>query len=123
MRGHRQLGVELDLALLQPLEQQIEGHDLGERSGMARSVGIGRLHDRAGIDVDDDRGIGGLVAFAPGCAEYAGGARLHCRRRRPTQQQAAQAQGAPTQAAIGQKLPHAALRSPQPRFRCVPGGP
>ena len=33
---------------------------------MARAVGVGRLQHRAGIGVDHDRGIGGLVAFGGG---------------------------------------------------------
>ena len=47
MSRHWQLGRELYLALLQPLKQQVKGHYLGERSRMARGVGVGRLHHRA----------------------------------------------------------------------------
>ncbi len=66
--GHRHFGRKLDLARLQPLEQQIERHDLGQRSRMARAVGVARLHDGAGIGVHHDRGIGRIVAFGGGLA-------------------------------------------------------
>ena len=55
MGRHRHFGRHLDLARLQPLEQQIERHDLGQRGRMARTVGVGRLHHRAGIGVHHDR--------------------------------------------------------------------
>ena len=66
MRRDVHLGGHFDLASVQPLEQQVERHHLGERGGMAQAVGIGRLHHRAGIGVDDDGGIGGLVALGRG---------------------------------------------------------
>lgn len=60
---HRHLGIELHLAGFETLEQQIERHDLGKRSGMAKPVGAGRLEHRAGIAVDDDRRELRAVAF------------------------------------------------------------
>ena len=62
VRRYRQFVVEFDLAGFQPLEKQIERHDLGERGRMADSVGVGRLHHRAGIGIDDDRGLRGFVS-------------------------------------------------------------
>ena len=38
--GHRHLGIERHLAALEPLEQQIERHDLGQRGRVTRRVGI-----------------------------------------------------------------------------------
>jgi hypothetical protein len=49
-----ELAVELELAGLELLEQQIERHDLGERRRMALRIRIGRMQHRAGIGVDDD---------------------------------------------------------------------
>ena len=37
--GNRQRRVELDLAGLEPLEQQVERHDLGQRGRVAQFVG------------------------------------------------------------------------------------
>ncbi|MHC2405926.1 hypothetical protein ACVMGC_010470 [Bradyrhizobium barranii subsp. barranii] len=67
---HRHLGVELHPAGLQALEQQIERHDLGERGGVADSVGARCLQHGAGIAVDDDRcefraGALGHIALHP----------------------------------------------------------
>ena len=50
--GNLELGVEPDLAGLEPLEQQIERHDLGERCGMTQRVGVGRVQDFAAVAVD-----------------------------------------------------------------------
>jgi hypothetical protein len=62
MRGHVELAVELELAGLQALEQQIERHDLGERGRMALRIRIGRVQHGAVIGVDHDvriaRGLG-----------------------------------------------------------------
>ena len=61
--GHFHFSVELHLAGLETLEQQIERHDLGERGGMARGVGIVGGERGAGIGVDDDRGESRAVAL------------------------------------------------------------
>ena len=71
MRRDLHFGRHFDLARFQPLEQQIERHDLCQRGGVARTVGIGRLQYGAGIGVHDDRGIGRLVAFGGGGAMMA----------------------------------------------------
>src|SRR5262249_52175512 len=42
----------------EPLEQQIEGHDLGERSRMARFVCLVGMQHVAGIRVEHNRRIG-----------------------------------------------------------------
>ena len=60
--GH--FGVELHLAGFEPLEQQIERHDLGERGRMAAGVGIVGGKRRAGIAIDDDGGECRAVALA-----------------------------------------------------------
>ena len=54
--GHFHFGIQLHLAGVEALEQQIKRHDLGERGGVAAAVGIVRRQRRAGIAVDDDRG-------------------------------------------------------------------
>ena len=56
--------IELHLAGFEALEQQIERHDLGQRSRAPDTVGIVRGEHRAGIGVDDDRGELRAVAFA-----------------------------------------------------------
>ena len=61
--GHFHFGIELQLAGLEALEQQIERHDLGERRGMAAGVGIVGRQRRAGIAVDDDGGECRAVAL------------------------------------------------------------
>ena len=53
--GNLQRRIELDLAGVEALEQQIERHDFGQRGRMAQRVGIGCLQYRAAIAVDDDR--------------------------------------------------------------------
>ena len=57
--------VELELAGLDLLEEQVEGHDFGERGGMPSCVRIGGMQDGAGIRVDDDVGVrrrlGGII--------------------------------------------------------------
>ena len=63
--GHVHFGVELHLAGLEALEQQIKRHDLGQRGGMADAVGIVGRQRRAGIAVDDDGGE------LPGCSSRA----------------------------------------------------
>jgi hypothetical protein len=67
---HRHLGVELHLAGVETLEQQIQRHDLGERGGVTDPVGAGCLKHGAGIAIDDDRrefrvGTLGRVALHP----------------------------------------------------------
>ena len=58
LRGDIEIGAEFDLAGLEPLEQQIERHDLGERCRVTRAVGAVFVQHRAGIGIDDDRRIG-----------------------------------------------------------------
>ena len=55
--GNLERSVELELARLELLEQQIERHDFGKGGGMAFRVRIGRVQHRAGIGVDDDVGV------------------------------------------------------------------
>ena len=57
--GDLERRVELDLAGIEPLEQQIERHDLGQRGRMAQRVRIRCLQHFAAIAVDHDRGDGG----------------------------------------------------------------
>ncbi len=66
MLGNRQRRIELDLAGVETLEQQIERHHFGQRGRMAQSVGIGRLQHRAAIAVDHDRRERRIVAFGAG---------------------------------------------------------
>ena len=54
VRGHVERAVELELAGLQALEQQVERHDLGQRGRMAQRIRIGRVQDGAAIGVDHD---------------------------------------------------------------------
>ena len=56
MDGDLERRVEPDRAGVEPLEQQVERHDLGQRSRMAQRVGVRRLEHLAGVAVDDDRG-------------------------------------------------------------------
>ena len=64
MFGNRHFGVELHLAGVEALEQQIKRHDLGQRSRMTAGVGIVGGEGGAGIAVDDDRGERRAVALA-----------------------------------------------------------
>jgi hypothetical protein len=43
VRRNGDVGCQIDLALSQRLEQEVERHHLGERGRMARAVGIGGL--------------------------------------------------------------------------------
>ena len=61
--GHLHFGVELHLAGIETLEQQIQRHDLGERGGMTAGVRIVGGKRGARIAVDDDRGKCGAVAL------------------------------------------------------------
>ncbi|OIQ70592.1 hypothetical protein GALL_477940 [mine drainage metagenome] len=61
--GHLHFGIELHLAGIEALEQQIKRHDLGERGGMAARVGIIRRKRRAGVAVYNDGGERRAVAF------------------------------------------------------------
>ena len=114
MGRYRQVGVERDLALLEALEQQVEGHDFGERSRMARAVGIARLHDRAGIHVDHDRCVGGVVAFARIRAQpkSPAGVGIVCQGR--DGDTGRQAQDAPAQATTAKNSPTRHSLSPNP---------
>ncbi len=60
----RQARVELDVAGLELLEQQIERHDLGERRRMARLVRAIGVQHGPGIGVDHDVGIGRPIVGA-----------------------------------------------------------
>jgi hypothetical protein len=61
MLGNRHAGVELELAGLELLEQQVERHDLGERGGMADAVRIGRVQRLACIGVHHQRRVRRVV--------------------------------------------------------------
>ena len=105
VRGDRHFRRHLDLAGLQPLEQQIERHDLGQRGRMTRAVGIGRLHHGARIGVHHDRGIGGLVAFDGGgvmVAVVASAAGVGIAGEGGHREQPGYAEGAPTKTALDQ---------------------
>ena len=52
--GDPHFGIELHLAGIEALEQEIKRHDLGERGGMAARVGIVGGEGCAGVAVDDD---------------------------------------------------------------------
>jgi hypothetical protein len=64
VRGDVHFGIELHLAGVETLEQQVKRHDLGERGGMADAVGAVGRQRGAGIAVDDDRGELRAVALA-----------------------------------------------------------
>ena len=53
----RQRSVELEGAGLDLLEQQVKCHDLGQRRGMPRFVGVVLVQDLAGFVIDDDRRV------------------------------------------------------------------
>src|SRR5215469_17127149 len=67
--GHRKLRIEPDLAGIEPLKKQIEGHDLGERSRMAQLVCLVGMEHNAGIGIHHDcrvgRGGGGFMFGLP----------------------------------------------------------
>jgi len=100
--GDRHLGRHLDLARLQPLEQQIERHDLGQRGRMAPAVGMGRLQHRSGIRVDNDRGVGRIVAgnVVVAVMVVAAGAGVGAADDRYAGQKGCQSQDAPTATAL-----------------------
>jgi hypothetical protein len=60
-RRYRQWRIQLELAGLDLLEQQIERHDLGERGGMTRRVRVLLMQNLAGIVVDHDRGVRRII--------------------------------------------------------------
>ena len=109
----------LDLARLQPLEQQVERHDFGQRGGMARAVGVGRLQHRAGIGVHHDRGIGGLVAFGGGrvVALVAAAAGVGVGGDGGNGEQRRQAEARSNGDGVGRRLPHATSALPNPVFQ------
>src|SRR5262249_26029315 len=53
--GHRQLRIELEFARFHEFEQQIERHDLGERSRMTQFIRLCGVKYVAGIAVHDNR--------------------------------------------------------------------
>jgi hypothetical protein len=59
-RSDIHFGIELHLAGVEALEQQIKRHDLGQRGGVADAVGVVGGQRGAGIAVDDDRANCGL---------------------------------------------------------------
>ena len=61
--GHFERTVEPELAGFELLEQQVERHDLGERSRMTPCVGIRRVQDGARICVDHDRRVGRRIGW------------------------------------------------------------
>jgi hypothetical protein len=54
--GNLERCFELDPAGIEPLEQQVERHDLGQRGRMTQRVGVRRVQHVSGVAVDDDRG-------------------------------------------------------------------
>ena len=104
VRRHIHFGRELDLSCLKAFEQQVKRHDLGERGRMARAVGVGGLHHRAGIDVHHDGGGGGLIAFGGGrtvVAMVTARAGVGVAGKRGNGHQGNQRCGTPTQTALG----------------------
>ncbi len=55
--GDLERGIELELAGLELLEQQIKRHDLGERGRVARLIGLDCVEHFAGLVVDHDVGV------------------------------------------------------------------
>ena len=55
---------EAGLAAVDGLEEQVEGHHLGQRGGIALAVGVAGVEDLAGLGVDDDRCIAGGLGEA-----------------------------------------------------------
>src|SRR5690606_31831718 len=62
-RRHLDARLEGDLPFIQLLEEEIEGHHLGQRSGVAIFVGIAGIEDLARMGVHDQRG-----GFGGGCS-------------------------------------------------------
>ena len=54
--GDRQLDLQRQRAFLELLEQEIERHHLGQRSGMAQFVLVDAVEHAAAVGVDDDGG-------------------------------------------------------------------
>jgi len=63
MFGYVKRAVELELAGLEPLEQEVQRHDLGERGRMAQLVRIDRMKGGPGIGIDDNFRIGRAAAM------------------------------------------------------------
>ena len=68
-----ELGIEREPAALQFAEQQIEGHHLGERGGMAQAVGVAGVENLAGLGIDDDRRLGCRFGCARCCRRKGAG--------------------------------------------------
>jgi hypothetical protein len=56
MGRHREPGVAGDAPRLDVFEQEVEGHDLAERSRIAGGIGVARKHHLAALGIDDDGG-------------------------------------------------------------------
>jgi hypothetical protein len=56
MGGDGELVIELHLLGLHGLEQQVERHHLGERSGIGAGVRVRFVEHAAALGIDDDRG-------------------------------------------------------------------
>ncbi len=68
--GHGKVLVHSQAPLLERLERQVEGHDLGDRRRMARGVGIDLVQDVAGACIEHDGGVavlGSLHRLAARC--------------------------------------------------------
>ena len=81
LRRDREGRVEGDPAALELLEQQVEGHHLGDRGRMAQRVLVLRMQDAAGLGVDHHGGVGRVVAAA--ARRACGGPPRRGRRARP----------------------------------------
>jgi hypothetical protein len=60
--GYWHLRFECDLAGFQALKKQVQRHDLGQRSGVARRVRIGGVQHSATLGVDHDSGVRRVIA-------------------------------------------------------------
>ena len=112
----------LDPPRLHLLEQQIERHDLGQRRRVARRVGVGLVQRRAGLGVDDDRGVARIVGSRPGprvwrvaLAALLGVGRI-IGQRREQREDRSETQTSPTEPARGsdRHAIHASLPRPRP---------
>ena len=87
--GYRERRVELELASVNLLEQQIKRHDLGQRRRMSRLVDIFPVQNLRGVVVDHDGRIGRMIVgpmqyalVALALALLPGVRRMLCRPRR-----------------------------------------
>src|SRR5262245_39376728 len=68
MFGNFERAIEPESAGIETLEQKIERHDFGQRSGMPQSVRIGRLQYRSAVAIDHDGRKRRRIIFEPGMA-------------------------------------------------------